>query len=234
MAPRFLSGASWDQSPGIGLPLVAVIALVTMLVGGMIGFLLGGNGNRSAGPAVSLLAGTTFDDLNNGDSSEQGAVRAATTYISAMPDVSILPEANRRQAVDRVIASGASNETRQAVLASLGSLGRELKPTATASSARVVTLPGVYKSGPLQGGYAVTVWYCVMIADSSRAKFMSVWQTADIALEYENGWRITQFRNNFGPSPALFSPQGQSGDFSAAQPLLNESFAFRHGPVPRS
>lgn len=234
MAPRILGGDSWGQSSGVGLPLVAVIAVATLVLGGLAGYAFGNKNNNTAstGRSVSQIAGTTFQDMVNGDPSQAGAVKAATSFISALPEVSILPDTNRTQATSVVFASNAPEEARSFVTYSLANLGKELRPTSSAATSRAVTLPGVYKVARADNGYTVTIWYCLMVADPQGAKFRSVWQTADVTLVYENGWRVSGFRNAFGPSPALLSPQGQSGDYNAAQPLLDRSFAFRYGPVP--
>lgn len=205
-------GTGRGRGPSTGLTVAVVVAL---LAGLLIGRLTaGGDDDGKSSPQGGAGSGPgparSVDGVPTGYArTREGAVAAATNYLTVLSSDAVLNN-GRRDAAIRAMAdsSFAPRFLRQTAAANAqlerGPLGAGLRGGA----------PTVFQAGQL--GYRidsynadaaiVSIWNVALIGNATSVAPQVAWQTNTFRLRWAGDWKLAGYRGEQGPTPAL--PRG--------------------------
>ncbi len=160
---------------------------------------------RSTGPA-GPGPGRTEDGVAVGYArSEDGAVAAATTYLSTLHGLALDPGA-REAAVGRMAAAGAPGVVEQTLagMALLDTVVGEARAALPSARAFLREIPVAYTLSRFDPQRArVQVWSLGVVLIEGRTQATEVWSTNTVDLAWDQGdWRLWSWSRAPGPVPA--------------------------------
>lgn len=225
------SGSGWGQSErSYGFRTMAVSLLIVAVLGGVIGYVLRG----SATPATNI-EGKAFRESNvivpSADAvpaaakNSDGAVRAVTSFITGLPQVSISSPQKASAILDSVVDPRADPAVRAELQNTIDS-GRNVL-IGTGSFTRPLTTkllfsPASYKVEMLAPDRArVQMWMVLVTVDGDQQKAIAAWSTSDVVVQWSDHWRISSFASSLGPTPTVSSENGVSSPYTDIANRIN-------------
>lgn len=242
MAPRWLSPrqSAWGTSAERTLPLrfALVGGVVTLFLGAGIGLALGGDGSDGApAPVVRAPRGPFVIDAAVGavrlpEQSPEGAVQAATSFITGFPQASLLGPPQQRELLEEALLKQPDPAFARNVELGMKAQRQQLIGLPGAErplTARLVVSPASYRVDMTAPDRArVQIWNMAVLVEGSVNEVQSSWSTADLQLVWQDHWRVASYRTRNGPTPRLYSDLAAVSSFEEVTTVFNGFQAYRY------
>lgn len=259
MAPRWLSPrqSAWGSGSErvFSLQTVVSVALVVLLIGTAFGFLIGGANDKSQTPVANTgseqPAGTSATEtstdnttnpviapdvlsVSNAPKSSDGALKAATAFVTGLPNVAFVSDSQQVQVLDNLLSPTAPPAVRQGIVQNLGNIRDQLQtaPGSNQARARMLITPASYRveqANPEQA--KVTVWYMTVVVDGTNQTVRSYWATSIVGLEWASKWQVNALTTNLGPAPPISTQNSQFSTFTDVRQVFDNFKAYRYAPA---
>ncbi len=223
------SGGGRNYGSGGRGPLATSIVL--LILGAILGFglssLFRGDDNNDQ---ADRIIGYRVTDMAQADRSDAGAVKAATALLVGLPAVSVEPPEVANQILGDAVAPNAPEArtaldlvTSQARLRLLGD-----NPNGRVGGAKILVIPASYKVRVTDNdGVTVQIWRQTVFLESTGAVVQGAWNTDDVGLRWQDDrWKVSSYSQTSGPTPPMFTANGQFSTYADLQAVLNNSYAY--------
>ncbi len=243
MAPFGLSNrqSGWGQAAsgggrnyGTGGRGPLTTSIVLLILGAILGFglssLFDGDDNTETEQSAERIIGYQVADMANADRSDAGAVKAATALLVGLPAISVeTPEVTNRILTEAVAPDALEARTALDLVTSqarLRLLGEN--QNAPVGGAKILVIPASYKVRVIENdSVTVQIWRQTVFLESTGAVVQGAWNTDDVGLRWtDDRWKVSSYSQTSGPTPPMFTANGQFSTYADLQAVLNNSYAY--------
>lgn len=234
MAGRRVESLRAQPVGGRRWALIGLGALALVLFGVAIGSRVASPGERvvtqtvsagEASPPSGSAPPATPDTFAQFPRTREGAVSAATAYVSALSGQALLDRDRLRGIVERIASGRARAELVSAYATAASETRRRLGVDASPTSSvflRVAPV-GFRVAAFTENDASVLVWRVGIVASGATVQPQQVWTTETVGLVWEGGtWKVTDLRSAPGPTPPLSASASPAGDLFSAIPTYQE------------
>lgn len=237
---------------GLSPKVIAAGVAFVLLIGIGFGYLLASASSDGSAAPVQTVEGTSeeivaraqsvvptdLESVPDVDRSELGAVKAATSFLTASFNLSLLPDQQRAEQLDDLLSLDVTPDSRRDFETQLANTRRDLvgpPGNERPLTSKVLTLPGSYRvedisadgSDPLSR-VRVTVWLQIVQVDSAQQRALSLWTTNTLELTWADHWRINRFERLPGPTPEVLTEDTQFSTYTDVVAVFNQFNAYRY------
>lgn len=223
---------------------LAILGVVLLLVGGVLGYAVRAATSApksqlsSAAFRDSMIIDSSLESMGAADQTEQGVVRAATTFISGYLVLAEKSEAEIKQAIEDATVMDVDAQLRTNLLTTIGETRDRIfgrgGPSAQAT-ARLVVAPATYRvemAVPAKGQQSdeatIRIWFMTVFVQANGSQVQSNWSTATLRMVWRDQWKVASFRADPGPSPLLYTSSGKPSTYNEMLDVLNGFTAYRY------
>jgi hypothetical protein len=224
-------GGRASRRRGLGLALAGVaLVLVGIAIGSRIASPKRTTATTTVYEAPTQHARASHSRPRSGDAgyprTAQGAIAAASTYVSELDGRALLDRAR----VSRIIRAVASKQSRVQLLASYADAASQAREqlglgTVPAPVVIVRATPVGYRLEQFTRDAAtVAIWRVGIVGSGATVQPQQSWRTEIVSLVWESGnWKVASFSSEPGPTPPLTaSPPSTPSDLFSAVPRFEE------------
>jgi hypothetical protein len=235
MSPRNTSLSAWGMSTdGFTTRRLVAAGAVVLLAGIVFGWFIGHVTTNSAAAPIKATASSVVEPtiiaFSKADKSQDGAARAVSSLITALPDLSLKTSDVRSTALGQIVSPNASADLSSSMAASLNSLSDQLQgPTGSTHPvvAKLIVTPLTYKVEMSGDKAHVVLWYNGVILDPTISQSVSKWATVDVDLVWTDHWRLMRFDTTVGPTPQVVAQNGVVSEYSDVVRVFDGFKAYR-------
>lgn len=155
----------------------------------------------------------------------EGAVAAATAYVSALSGPTILDAAAVRRTLTAIVSAESRGELISAYQTAAARAREQLGVESASDPAVVLRTASVgYRiDGFHRNAATISIWRIGIVGSATTVEPRQSWRTETVSLVWEDGtWKIDAVRSSPGPTPPLSGMTTEPDELSAAIPTFEE------------